>query len=323
MAQVDAKRPIVDEGYKKFLAEFSKTFGASSPNRSNVRCISKTNLIEELVALAKRYLPSQVSGRALLEFLLESGLVHSVPLNDLDGKELSPKLYLIGLNETAKDLHPIELLHATLPYGIVCYFTAIQFHELTTQVPSHHQIARLIDSSSERRENPTSTDIRQAPRLQAPNTRSRLGTFQFHFRGTPYYTTNRERAKVPGTQQYYFSDKSIFSVTTLEQTLLDTLNRPFSCGGPSVVFEAWNNASDILDQSRILDYLRGMRDNRLSRRVGYFLIDNLQLKLNTELKRYFHTILRKIKSDGTDATISLLPGYKYAHENSDWWLEVP
>ena len=128
---------------------------------------------------------------------------------------------------------------------------------------------------------------------------------------------------MPGTQKYYYSDKSIVSITTLEQTLIDTLHRPFSCGGPSVVFEAWSNASDIMDQSRILECLREIQDNNLSRRAGYFLVENLRLKLDAKLEHYFHSIKLEVKKDGKIAPISLLPGYQYAHENSDWCLEVP
>jgi predicted transcriptional regulator of viral defense system len=32
-------------------------------------------------------------------------------------------------------------------------------------------------------------------------------------------------------------------ITTLEQTLLDTLHRPLSCGGPPIVIEAWEHTA--------------------------------------------------------------------------------
>ena len=56
--------------------------------------------------------------------------------------------------------------------------------------------------------------------------------------GCRRYTTRREAHRVVGVQTRYVNEKSRYRVTTLEQTLVDTLHRPHSCGGPAVVFEA-------------------------------------------------------------------------------------
>ena len=106
--------------------------------------------------------------------------------------------------------------------------------------------------------------------------RDRLGRRQFVYRGAPYYITNRGRRRVPGIQERFYTNKTVFSVTTYEQTLLDALDRPLSCGGSSVVFEAWNRGCRQLDQDRLLHYLKAIRDDRLTRRAGYMLLEHLQ-----------------------------------------------
>ena len=128
---------------------------------------------------------------------------------------------------------------------------------------------------------------------------------------------------MPGIQKRYYTNKTVVSITTYEQTLLDTLDRPLSCGGPSVVFEAWANAASELDQRRILAHLKAIEDQQLTRRVGYMLLDHLQHKLDAGLRRYLDRTRTELKEDQTAGVISLLPGYQYSHTNHDWSLEVP
>ena len=45
-----------------------------------------------------------------------------------------------------------------------------------------------------------------------------------------------------------YGPRAQIRITTLEQTLLDSLYKPFLCGGPEVVFEAWQDAVDRLDR---------------------------------------------------------------------------
>ena len=128
---------------------------------------------------------------------------------------------------------------------------------------------------------------------------------------------------MPSIQKRFYTNKIVFSVTTYEQTLLDSLDRPLSCGGSSVVFEAWNRGSRELDQDRLLQYLKAVSDHRLTRRVGYMLLEHLQHKLEAPLKNYLHRIRRQTANEDTVSIISLLPGYEYAHTSPDWRLKVP
>lgn len=259
----------------------------------------------------------------MLHSLVQSGLVHPVPLTDPNNNEPIEKFFSIGLNEVSHELDPIELLQAVVSSGVVCYFTAVYFHELSTQIPTQHHIAWMIDAPPRR--NRSSVNVR-APRTSARTTtqkRDPLGERQFLYRNVPYYKTTRYRRRVPGIQERYFTNKTIFSITTYEQTLLDTLHSPMSCGGPPVVFEAWGNAANQLDQARLLQYLQAIDDQRLSRRVGYMLFEYLEYEMDAQLEKYLQQTRRQVASEKTTTTISLLSGYEYAHANLDWHLEVP
>ncbi len=100
-------------------------------------------LVRKLVDLARQHLTVKVSGYSLLEYLSECDLVHAIELTGSDGNILPSRFYLIGLNETGNVLHPVELLQAILPQGVMCYFMAIEFHKLSTQIPSHYNASNL------------------------------------------------------------------------------------------------------------------------------------------------------------------------------------
>ena len=315
-----------DDHFTNVLAEFSKSFGSPSSKHRNVRCVSKAALVKELLELRNRLAHTSVkskSGQALLESLVDSGLVHPIDLFDPDHGRSADKFFSIGLNGSTSELDPIELLQAMVPEGSICYFTAVHFHELSTQMPSHHHIARMTDTSPRTRELPIDAPPRRPPSRAPSQKRDRLGQRQFLYREIPYYITARLRRRVPGIQQRYYTNQTIFSVTTYEQTLLDTLERPLSCGGSSVVFEAWDNASSYLDQDRLLHYLKAIRDHRLTRRVGYMLLEHLQRQPEVKLANYLHRMRRQTSNAESVSIISLLPGHEYAHTNSNWRLQVP
>ena len=232
-----------DEQFTKFLAEFSKTFGSRSSRLSNIRCISKSALIRELLALRKRLphpLPKASSGQAILERLVKSGLVHPLALTGPDQEPSTDKFFSIGLRESEGELDPVELLQAMVPEGAICYFTAVNIHELSTQIPTHHHVARIVDTFAKPNKPRLNAPPQRPSKAARPQRRDRLGQRQFLFGGIPYYITTRQGRRVPGVQKRFYTDRIVYSVTTYEQTLLDTLERPLSCGGSSVVFEAWD-----------------------------------------------------------------------------------
>jgi len=310
-----------DEFPTRLLAAFSKNFGSASAERPNVRCASRATLISELIALRDHLAhpgTKSISGKSMLDSLVRSGIVHPIHLNTTKDGELGGEFFTIGMDEALSQLDPIELLQAIVPGGVVCYFTAIHFHDLSTQIPTHHHIARLVDTPTKPRK-----PAQPPPSKNSSVQRSTLGKLQFSYQSVPYYTTNRDRRRVAGIQTRYLSNKTIFSVTTFEQTLLDTLHHPFSCGGQSVVFEAWENAIENLDQHRLLEHLETINDHRLDRRVGYFLMQHLECSLEAQLQERLETAIKRSLIHDVDRMVPLLPGHQYTHTDTHWRLEVP
>ena len=76
---------------------------------------------------------------------------------------------------------------------------------------------------------------------------------------------------MPGIERRFLNSQTLFRITALEQTLLDTLHRPPSCGGSSVVLEAWDTARGDMDEERLAAYLAKIGDEPMTRRVGDML----------------------------------------------------
>ena len=111
---------------------------------------------------------------------------------------------------------------------------------------------------------------------------------------------------------------------TLEQTLLDSLYKPFLCGGPEVVFEAWQEAvgSRRIDEERLVTYLQAMNYPATTRRLAVML----ELAGGTpsaELQQFLQASQEAIDRQSPHACISLLPGVDYQNVNESWLVSTP
>jgi len=308
------------EFLEHLLAEFGSAFARPSTDLPTVRCVSRTVLSRLLKHIrddigAPGY-TSLAPGR-MIDSLMHAGLLHQLPVDF--GANAGPRtaLYLVGLETSTANVDPVELLVGWEPQGVLCYFTALQLHSLTTQVPTHHHIARLTTLASAK------TIHNREERSTKEGTGQRrfdpLGTLQFRYEGVSYYRTNRESRLMPGTVGRHFSDKTRCRVTTLEQTLIDALHRPLACGGPPVVLEAWTRGVSDLSQVRLHHYLVELGDDRITRRVGYLLEMN-----EFRSKEPLLGLLDAVKSRSSGATpVSLLPGLQYVHVDTTWQLTTP
>jgi hypothetical protein len=309
------------------LAELTRFFlrSLSEPSmvRPTVRCISRRDALALLVRarneIAEPELRAQ-SGEALLELLEKSHVVQPVP-TDAPG-DARPAVYLIGPQPLAS-IDPLELLAAAEPSGVVCYFTALAYYGLTTQTPTHHHIARLGVGPP-----PAPSLGRSVPaiarRSAAP--RNRFGTLLFQYQSVPYYRTSRGAHTIVGIQYRQINDRSIARITTREQTLLDTLHRPISCGGPSIVWEAWRTGLASLDEARMCSYLATLAgstaDSTFARRVGYVLW-TLNYDPGAELGALLEETLRRLQSNADTPVIALFPGLRTVSVDSTWRVQVP
>lgn len=266
-------------------------------------------------------IPSRQSHLSLLKWLQQLGLACPLPIE-------GDVAYLLemGASETA-ETDPIELLMAKKPAGVISYFSAVVFHGLTTQPAGHHHIAELRPhrepvAQGDTPQRPLDSSVKKtAPR--GPQ-RHPFGKPLFHLHGIPFYSTVRSQRLVPGIQTRAYGPRAQICITTFEQTLLDTLYKPFHCGGPEVVFEAWQDsaAARRIDEERLLDYLQKMQYPATTRRVGVML-ELTGIRPGASLQRYLQDSQQAIDRAGAHARISLLPGVNYQQLNQTWLVNTP
>jgi predicted transcriptional regulator of viral defense system len=314
--------------YKEaFLASLSRFVAVPTDDWPTVRIWTKPSLdrvfqrVRDEIGESK----SLVSNTELIGWMTRLGLAWALETDAV-------KFYLLEMGASADSgIDPWELMMAYEPSGIVCYFSALAFHSLTSQMPSHHHVAVLTESSrSDHRQKDqaaardgspaASTSLDRAARAKG----SPIGKVAFSYAGLPYYLTRRSRRLVPGIQNRSSGPRGRFRITTYEQSLLDTLHKPQNCGGPAVVLEAWQEAttSGRLDEERLVDYLVRMDYPSTSRRVGAMLqmIDHTP---SSHLAEYLAQVKQDTDRGAPYAPISLLPGFHFSRLDEGWLVELP
>jgi predicted transcriptional regulator of viral defense system len=115
---------------------------------------------------------------------------------------------------------------------------------------------------------------------------------------------------------------TLIRITTKEQTLIDTLYKPLHCGGPEVVFEAWDEGMGALDEERLANYLQLMNYPATTRRVGA-LLESRAYQPGVELLRVLRHAQESIDRRHPFVRISLLPGMPYTTLDSAWMVDFP
>src|SRR5262249_23592887 len=148
-------------------------------------------------------------------------------------------------------------------------------HGLTTQLVEHHHVAEMRPQDpSPPTESAKGTGSERPEGTTTAGSRPPRGwTLLFRYKGIPFYSTRRSVRLVPGIQTRGYGPRTRVRIPTREQPLLDTLHKPFHCGGPEVVFEAWKEgvASRRVDEERLVEYLRAMNYPATARRLGVML----------------------------------------------------
>jgi hypothetical protein len=262
-----------------------------------------------------------LSHRSLLEWICHLGLASPLPVE-------GESIYLLEIGASAKaEVDPLELLMASKQSGVVCYFSAVAFHALTTQLVEHHHVAELRPQDpSPQSEIPKKEGSERPEEAAATRSRTsrRFGTLLFRCQGIPFYGTRRSARLVPGVQTRGHGPRTRVRITTLEQTPLDTLYKPFHCGGPEVVFEAWQEgvASRRVDEERLVEYLRAMNYPASARRLGVML-ELVGGTPGNELRKFLEACRGAIDRQSPYARISLLPGVPYQNLNEPWLVNMP
>jgi predicted transcriptional regulator of viral defense system len=325
--------------YKEaFLASLSRSIAIPTDEWPTVRVWMKTSLNRMFKSVKDEVGESKppLSNLELLGWMEKLGLTWTI---DADGVTF----YLLEMGAgSASKIDPLELMMAYEPSGVVCYFSALAFHSLTSQMPSHHHVAVLTESpkadhlqgggeENEAREEIIEEGQRgtvlEKKAVGDKGVRSKASPFgrvAFSYSGVCYYLTRRTKRLIPGVQNRSQGPRGRFRITTYEQSLLDTLYKPQNCGGPAVVLEAWQEAttSGRLDEERLVDYLARMDYPSTTRRVGAIL-QLMGYYPGDELKSYLDQAKKNIDRAAPYSQISLLPGFDYSNLDEEWLVKSP
>ena len=302
----------------RIVAALGEALSHPSDAYPSVQWMSERHLIRLLIEIRNTLgISRNTTGKSVLASLIERKLAKKLAIANVPEGKKAHIVYCLRLGQ-CPEITPIELLLSTQTRFLktaLCYYTAIQYHELSVQVPAHHHIASFRVGSI----NNVVRALSELPHstAQSPTPLPSLGTLLFHHQGIPYYTTSRDERWIPGVQSIWLSDTLLARVTTLEQTLLDTLHNPWSCGGPAVAYEAWENGCMLMDEGYLSDYLHKINRIDLVLRVGYMLEQCGHTCRNNNLSRQIEAAKRGLKGP-----FLLLPDVPANTLNKDWGLYI-
>jgi len=310
--------------WEVFLRTLGDRVSVASENNLTPRCWKLSTLRREIRAVTKSnqevlrttFPPAHI----VIEHLRRMGWIHSIKVQPPNDAELIEFLLLDMEAGKGEPIYPLELLQAYLPDGVVCYFSAITYYELTTQAGAHHHVARLNPPKTKKSlEAIDATDLEPAGEAVERNP---LGTEIFHFEDVGYYLNKRDASLVPGIQFRVVSQRCWLRITTLEQTLLDALMQPVRCGGEAVALEAWETGVKQIDADRMAEHLAKIQRDDLDRRVGAVLeMIGADFAASTLGHRLNAVRDRLMTQDVTE--IPLLAGFEFPEQNKTWKVRTP
>lgn len=309
----------------RIVKGLSEVLRKPSHSFPSVEWMSESSIIRLLRNIKDKInLPAIYTGKKILGMLMDSGLAEKLVIKDVPSTKDPHVVYCLEFGGFPK-ISPAEILLSTqadFSKTAICYFSAIQHHELSSQIPPHHHIARLKKMARKSTKDRLAFLKKQDNNNKDQNvSKPSLGTLLFYYEDTPYYETSRDCNLVPGIQEVLLRPSLLARVTTLEQTLLDTLHKPWSCGGPAVVFEAWENGVSLIDDELLGSYLNKINRFDVDLRVGYTLSRFKSTLNNFELTRRFKSA-KKYTAKNNISSLSLLPNVPCNTYNEEWRLHV-
>ena len=324
---MNSNKPLTQvpmDRWEVFLRTLGDCVSAASEKNLTPRCWKLSTLRRKIRAVTKSnkevLRTTFPSAHVVIEQLKRMGWIHLVKVQS--PSETEPIDFFLLDMEAGKGelIYPLELLQAYLPDGVVCYFSAINYYELTTQVVAHHHVARL--NLPQAKKNLAAVDP-TGPKLATDAVeRNPLGTEIFHFEDVGYYLNRRDMSLVPGIQFRVVSPRCWLRITTLEQTLLDALMQPVRCGGEAVVLEAWETGVKQIDTDRMAGYLAKIERDDLDRRAGAVLeMIGADFAAST-LGHRLNAVRNRLKTQDVPE-IPLLAGFEFPELNKTWKVRTP
>ncbi|MDY0211780.1 MAG: hypothetical protein RBR06_02100 [Desulfuromonadaceae bacterium] len=298
-----------------YLKELFEQLSKPSAEIPSTRCLTRKTFTSLHGKIIKNLsLPSTFpSGLQCLRLLSSMGLASEIDIDKHEGSAPSKEFYLLGVSSSSSPyVDPVEILQAYKPDGVICFFSALSYYELTTQFPTHHHIAIITDRMPAAKSEKSACQFRAKKKSPI-----KLGSIAFHYQETPFYTVTRSRSTIPSIKNRRLNPKTNIKMTSKEQTLLDTLHYPLHCGGPEVILEAWDTLLKNLDEGNFVKIIKQINSSHLTRRLGA-LFDYLGYHPQIELCEILEESKQRAQSSSEISGIPLFRGIQYSNTNTDW-----
>ena len=170
------------ERHDAFIATLTKRLSQEPSISLNPHCLSESAVYHLIGEISPRGVGPESSKSRTMAWLQKIGLLTPIVMDEYpDGSTRGTRFYRLDLSRKARSQpSPLELLQAIDANGVICYFTAVAFHSLTTQPSAHHHIAALINPRSKRAAvPPKTTEAAPDPPRKEPDP---LGEWLFTYR---------------------------------------------------------------------------------------------------------------------------------------------
>jgi predicted transcriptional regulator of viral defense system len=320
------EKKVIPVQWEFFLHALSDNIAEPTENQLTVRCWTLTSLAKVIQKIKK--MPELTSTfpntPEILKHLRKIGWAYPI---DVEVQPTIPsrskEFYLLDIGAAhGTKVDPLELLQAYKPDGVICYFSALTYYSLTTQIATHHHIAALRKKASALRSDYDMPLTDKSNESITSNRKNSLGKKQFIYQDIPFYLIQRSTSRMIGLQIRMLGPRTNIRITTLEQTLLDTLHKPIYCGGPPVVFEAWEEGITRIDEDLLNDYLQKIDSSLILRRVGAML-EMFDFRPSKEFETTLEKGLESSSRNSATTVIPILPGYEFTSLNSKWKVMTP
>ncbi|NQY73615.1 MAG: type IV toxin-antitoxin system AbiEi family antitoxin domain-containing protein [Candidatus Margulisbacteria bacterium] len=147
--------------------------------------------------------------------------------------------------------HEYEIAMALVDPSAIAYWSALNYHGLSDQIPRKVFIQTLKNVS--------------IPRDRT----KKVGQSQYQIEGFTYHFIQIKPERFFGTEKVWVGEAKV-TITDPERTLLDGLMMPYNCGDFSEVLSAFEIRKDNLEVKKIIDYALKL-DTAVAKRLGWVL----------------------------------------------------
>jgi len=251
----------------------------------------------------------RITTKIIIDHLLNTSILHKV--NTSYTKNGTPFFYL-GFKNEIDLIQPAEILHSINKEGVLCFFSAFEIYELTTQYAPYYHIAEQKNIFKDS----TNHTIQPNIKIKRKTRRDILGTKEIVYNEIPYYLTRRNKQNILSVKYVDIRGTKI-KIVSIEQCLIDCFLYDEKSGGINIITEVWENAINLFNSNTMFEILKKMNKNSLNRKIGFYF-DYLNFKPSIILTEY----LQRFTNSAGDP-IQLINESEFIRKNNKWNILGP